>query len=217
MSRQRTSLDSAFETGQQRRFCSENIHDRRIIKTRDGLRNALASLIAEKPYNGIVIKEILERANVGRSTFYTHFRDKDDLLVSSIYGMLESAQVPQPASVGSMQAILWFALPIFEYHYSHRDEGRFLEGRVDQHARLQSVLTDMIGDALKGRAHDTGAPTELIARYIASTFVLVLDWWLASSHPISPKEIESVFRSFVLPVLRGVLGEHALSSDKRGK
>jgi AcrR family transcriptional regulator len=62
--------------------------DRRIQKTRTLLHEALESLIREKPYDAIVVKEILDRANVGRSTFYTHFRDKDDLLVSGIHDML---------------------------------------------------------------------------------------------------------------------------------
>ena len=54
--------------------------DRRVQKTQDLLHGALASLIHEKSYDAIVVKEILARANVGRSTFYTHFRDKDELL-----------------------------------------------------------------------------------------------------------------------------------------
>ncbi|MGE5109488.1 MAG: TetR/AcrR family transcriptional regulator [Acidobacteriaceae bacterium] len=57
-------------------------------KTQNLLRDALVALISEKPYDSIVVKEILDRANVGRSTFYMHFRDKDDLLLSGIQQML---------------------------------------------------------------------------------------------------------------------------------
>jgi hypothetical protein len=46
----------------------KNNRDRRIQKTQELLRGALASLIGEKPYDSIVVKEILDRANVGRST-----------------------------------------------------------------------------------------------------------------------------------------------------
>jgi len=59
----------------------KQVNDRRIQKTKNLLHQALGSLIREKPYDAIVVKEILDRANVGRSTFYTHFRDKDELLV----------------------------------------------------------------------------------------------------------------------------------------
>ena len=61
----------------------KQVNDRRIQKTKNLLHQALGSLIREKPYDAIVVKEILDRANVGRSTFYTHFRDKDELLVKA--------------------------------------------------------------------------------------------------------------------------------------
>jgi AcrR family transcriptional regulator len=64
--------------------------DRRVQRTRSSLHNALMGLAREKPYPSIAVKEILHRANVGRSTFYTHFRDKDDLLESGIHEILRS-------------------------------------------------------------------------------------------------------------------------------
>src|SRR5215470_5181989 len=94
----RTSEPEVFKSGQESIFVRllegagmpagvKNV-DRRVQKTQDLLRNALVSLLAQKPYDAIVVKEILDRANVGRSTFYMHFRDKDDLLVSGIHEML---------------------------------------------------------------------------------------------------------------------------------
>jgi AcrR family transcriptional regulator len=73
--------------------------DRRVARTQKLLRDALHSLIHERDYDSIVVKEILDRANVGRSAFYTHFRDKDELLVSAfhdILGVVPSAR-PQPS------------------------------------------------------------------------------------------------------------------------
>ena len=60
----------------------ENDLDRRVQKTRKLLQDALIELVAEKSYESVSIREILERANVGRSTFYAHFQDKDQLLHS---------------------------------------------------------------------------------------------------------------------------------------
>jgi len=56
--------------------------DRRVQKTRKLLQDALIELVTEKSYETVSIREILERANVGRSTFYAHFQDKDQLLHS---------------------------------------------------------------------------------------------------------------------------------------
>src|SRR5512146_1858832 len=96
---------------------SKTVADRRVQKTQNLLRAALISLIAEKPYDSIVVKEILDRANVGRSTFYMHFRDKDDLLVSGMYEMVG----PPPVTTGpypgkGYDRLLWFSLPVFEHH-----------------------------------------------------------------------------------------------------
>ena len=210
MRRQRPDPRTACGTEQNSGTCSENTTDRRVRKTRHVLREALASLIAEKPYDSIVIKEILERANVGRSTFYTHFQDKDDLLVSSIHAMVESVQsVKLRKSAIWYERILWFSLPIFEYHYRHRHDGHFGmgdRGRAIQHSRLTQVLGEMIAGAVRSefssrREGARAVPADLIVRYVPSTFVLVLDWWLASKSPLPPKEIDQTFRSLVLPAL----------------
>ena len=60
----------------------QNDLDRRVQKTRKLLQDALIELVSEKSYESVSIREILERANVGRSTFYAHFQDKDQLLHS---------------------------------------------------------------------------------------------------------------------------------------
>ena len=60
----------------------ERTPDRRVQRTRRLLHKALMSRVLEKKYESITVQEILDRADVGRSTFYTHFQDKDELLVS---------------------------------------------------------------------------------------------------------------------------------------
>lgn len=55
--------------------------DRRIRHTRDRFGDALIKLVQEKPFDTITVQDILDRADVGRSTFYVHYRDKNDLLL----------------------------------------------------------------------------------------------------------------------------------------
>ena len=93
-------------------------------KTQALLREALVSLIHEKPYDAVAVTEILERANVGRSTFYTHFHDKDELLTSGLHDMLRSVQSVAPPSLAKgPERIIRFSLPIFEYHRQHQRMG----------------------------------------------------------------------------------------------
>ena len=63
--------------------------DARVQRTRDQLGHALITLIVEKPINDVTVQDVLDRAHVGRSTFYMHYRDKDDLLVSQLEMFLE--------------------------------------------------------------------------------------------------------------------------------
>src|SRR5882757_9174805 len=63
--------------------------DERIRRTHERLGSALVTLIQEKPIDEVTVQEVLDRASVGRSTFYLHFRDKDDLLLSQFERFLE--------------------------------------------------------------------------------------------------------------------------------
>ena len=188
----------------------KRVKDRRIQKTQSLLREALVSLIREKNYDSIVVKEILDRANVGRSTFYTHFRDKDELLVSGIHDMLRSVQsTGPPSSAKRYEKIIWFSFPIFEYHDQHRHAGEArmgTRGRAIIHEHLQKVLAELIADDvrkdLQGRRNTAGQiPPDLLVQYVASTFILVLNWWVESRSPLPSKGINDLFRALILPTL----------------
>jgi len=56
--------------------------DRRVLRTRNTLGDALVSLIHKKNFDEITVQEVLDHAGVGRSTFYAHYSDKDDLFLS---------------------------------------------------------------------------------------------------------------------------------------
>jgi AcrR family transcriptional regulator len=97
------------------KLAGDHVIDRRIEKTQSLLRQALVSLIHEKDYDAIAVKEILDRANVGKSTFYTYFRDKDDLLISGIHDILHRTDARrQPPAAEPYEKIFWFSTPIFE-------------------------------------------------------------------------------------------------------
>ena len=190
--------------------------DRRIQRTEALLRGALAALIREKPYEDIVVKEILHRANVGRSTFYTHFCGKDELLLSCIHDTLRAAQ---PAAFGQAprkphESIVWFSRPVFDHIERHRRAGPAAEGPRGQramHEHLQPAITELIEDEIRtalGRSGRTGrhAAPELLVRWIATTFVLVLNWWVESDSPLAARQADSLFRSLVEPSLAEALG-----------
>ncbi|MPZ30243.1 MAG: TetR family transcriptional regulator [Rhodospirillales bacterium] len=208
-----------------RRFCSSSprvvawgnvmvpgkrAKDRRIQKTQRFLHEALASLIREKAYDSISVKEILDRANVGRSTFYLHFRNKDELLVSSIHDMLRPLQSRgPPPSARRHERIIWFSLPVFEHVHQHRRSGAArmgTRGWVVIHEHLRKVLVELIADDVKrdfqGRRKSASQMSpNLLVQYVASTFILVLNWWVESRSPLPAKEVNDLFRALILPTL----------------
>jgi len=177
-----------------------------VQKTDHLLRDALMSLIHDKSYDSIVVKEILDRANVGRSTFYTHFRDKDDLLVSAIHDALQSMR--PAARAGAADRVVWFGLPILEHIDRHRREGKgtmTVASRAALHDRLERVIVDLIADDVRerfaGQKTPGRLPPELLVRYIASTFILVLSWWLESASALAPKDVDRIVRALILPAV----------------
>jgi AcrR family transcriptional regulator len=191
------------------------VADRRVQKTRSLLHEALACLMREKAYDSIAVKEILDRANVGRSTFYMHFRDKDELLVSSIHDMLFAVRSKgPPASAKRHERMIWFSLLIFEHIHQHRRSGEArmgTRGRAIMHQHLQKVLAKLIADDvrkdLQGRRKAAGQISpDLLVQHVASTFILVLNWWVEIRSPPPPKEVNELFRALILPSLAATCG-----------
>jgi AcrR family transcriptional regulator len=184
--------------------------DRRVRRTHAQLHGALASLVHEKPYDDIVVKEILARADVGRSTFYAHYRDKDELLERGIRDLL-GVDVPRPCANGTSTSdrLLAFSLPFLEHVERYRvcDELSFDAPRAAAvHEHLRLVLESVLGDQLvaehrRPSSGPSAVPPSLLARHVAATFVLSLDWWL--EHPaLSAREVDGYFRELVAPVVR---------------
>ncbi len=189
--------------------------DRRIQKTEALLREALGALVREKSYEEIVVKEILNRANVGRSTFYTHFADKDELLLSCIHDILRLAQPGGwgRATAKPQERFVWFSLPILEHIERHRQTGQATmepRGRRAVHEHLQHAIAELIEVEVRTalrRSSRTAwhASPDLLVRWIASTFVVVLNWWVESDCPLPAREADGLFRALIEPSLAEAL------------
>jgi len=181
--------------------------DRRIQRTERQLHEALSTLIREKPYDSIAVKEILDRANVGRSTFYTHFRDKDELLVSGIHDMLRSCRSRAESARARRSDPLWFSAPFFAHieHHRRTTTARMgASGRLVIHGHLERVVGELVAAELEREPSPGSAscrvPRDLLARHVAATFVLVLNWWVDTDSTLSAAEIDDHFRTLVRPV-----------------
>src|SRR5215469_11973166 len=171
------------------------------------------SCILEKKYEDITVQEILDRADVGRSTFYMHFRDKDQLLVrgfQDLRGLLNSAQAASAALPGkSYERIVGFSLAMFEHANEYQRVNRALLGsnaEVIVRRQIHSVLAGLVGKEVEMQFHgrkraSSAVPPELLTHFLVSTFISVMSWWLKARNPVPPKEIDRAYRQLVLPCL----------------
>jgi AcrR family transcriptional regulator len=171
------------------------------------------SIVLEKKYESITVQEILDRADVGRSTFYTHFHDKDELLVSgfeNVRSLLKAAQAAAVVSPGrSYEKIIGFSLPMFEHAFEYRAVNRALLGssaeavvRRQIHWALAGVIAQEVRAAMEKRKRgECPVSPELLTHFLVSTYISVLTWWLNAKPPVAPREIDSEFRQLVLPCL----------------
>jgi AcrR family transcriptional regulator len=185
--------------------------DRRVRRTRGLLHGALASLIHEKPYDDIVVKEILARADVGRSTFYAHFRDKDELLAEGIRDLLREAGSAAPPATRKTEWVLRFSAPMFEHigrYVPANGPGLATRHEDSLHEHLEHAIAASVAERLRRAGGTEGiVRTEFLAEHVAATFVRVLEWWIAGGTRRSASEAEAAFRALVLPALRAALGE----------
>ncbi len=81
--------------------------DSRVTRSRDALGDALLALMQEQPFESITVQQILDRAEIGRSTFYSHYRDKDDLFLSDLedfFGKISTLLLDRKDEVESRRA-----------------------------------------------------------------------------------------------------------------
>lgn len=184
--------------------------DRRIERTCRTLHEALGELIQEKAYDRITVTEVLGRAGVSRSAFYMHFRDKDDLLESCLRDLLHVERSTGRAVITDLcgQTVA-FSLPFFEHLEQHR---RAVGAQTDHpdrailHERLQQFLSASIDCNIKrSRRHKTvgsrAIASALLAEFVSTTFVLVVQWWLGNLNEMPAAEVDRIFRALVTPAL----------------
>ena len=147
--------------------------DRRSRRTRDALGDALVGLMQERPFKSITVQEVLDRAEVGRSTFYTHYRDKDDLFLSDVEDFWEmmSSMLERSGEKSNRVA------PVRELFANVAEAKSFRESL-----------------AASGKVHDV---MELGQGHFAGALFSSLTWWIDRRMPVSAAEMDDAFHRLV--------------------
>jgi len=160
--------------------------DPRIKRTRDKLGDALIELLRGRPFDAITVQDVLDKAQVGRSTFYAHFKDKQDLLISDYEGFLEAFAGSAPS------------------------DGRVLRVReLLAHVRQEHALWDKLAEAglladflelaeacfargIESRLAPQTPYRPMKARALSAALVSLLRQWKAT-----PQELDDFFHTLV--------------------
>ncbi len=182
--------------------------DRRSARTRNTLRDALMGLLAERGWDDITVQDVCARANIGRSTFYSHYPNKDALLQGGLNGLQAELQRQARArantaasGVGATQEF-GFAPGLIEHALEQRAVFRGLIGRRSGYAvqqRFREMVIRLVTNELPA---STGSfPRQAVARCLAAAFVELLSWWVEQRTPMPPTELAALFNELARPAL----------------
>ena len=176
--------------------------DARVRRTRDALGDALVALMQEKPFETITVQDVLDRAHVGRSTFYSHYSDKDDLLMSDADDFYERVSFALSAQGDKSDRVF----PVKEF-FSHIAEARRFVNALSSSGKMQENLELARGHFARGierrmaempRGRSISeSERPAIAFAHAGALLSLLTWWIDRGMHQSPAEMDELFHRIV--------------------
>ncbi len=176
---------------------TEEKTDRRFNKTENAINSAFIELIRTKRYDKITVQNILDKADIGRTTFYSHYQTKDELLSAVISNIMES-----------LTAVSIDEEPIIPV-------AQVLEHIKENQSAIKSLLTsdnaDLISNHIKGywseklagkfysEAEKRKIPINLYVNHIITSFIGLTRWWLNNDMPETPRQMEEYWIRLVTP------------------
>jgi len=181
------------------------VMDRRAARTQRALHGALMSLILRKGYEAVTVQDIIDEADVGRSTFYSHYTGKEDLLrkgFQTLRAELAEAQRTTGTKAGGPQdKPLGFSLAMFEHAGDYKHIYRALvrgSGGVIAVNEIRRTLSEIVTKELSGVQENETVPQDLRIQFVVGAFLTVLAWWLERSPKLTPSQVDATFRGLVL-------------------
>lgn len=187
--------------------------DRRIQRTRQLLRDALISLILEKGYDAVTVQEITERANLGRATFYIHYNNKEELLLSSLHEVFDDLKTRYGEP--SREQFLDPEHDLRTYPFRHALENKDLyrvtlfshQGTAALIKGIRQYMADEIQTSIVAvtQPGEPQVPAEVAANYMAGALLGLIGWWLEQDNTYTPEAMADMYHQLSLPTLSMLL------------
>jgi len=189
--------------------------DRRVQRTRELLQKALIELISEQAYDAITIQDIVDRANIGRTTFYLHYNSKDELFVSCHEAIVSRFRIgplhplsreellssEAPRGMTSAYRHLEEARPLLYSVFQGKDSLLILRRLRDWSAReIEANLRAAFPEA------DSSIPLDVLVNYLAGAQIALIQWWLEKRQPHTLQDLAQMFHRLQRAAIRDAFG-----------
>jgi AcrR family transcriptional regulator len=189
--------------------------DRRVERTRDLLQKSLIDLIAERGYDAITIQDIVDRADVGRTTFYLHYNSKDDLFMSCHEAIVSQFHIGLHHPLTQAE-LLSPQIPVdLLSAYQHLEQGRTLLYPIFQGKDSQLILRQIrertareVEANLRAvfNESDSQIPLEMLANYIVGAQIALMQWWLEKRRSYPAENLVRAFHRLQRAAIRDAFG-----------
>jgi AcrR family transcriptional regulator len=188
--------------------------DQRVRRSRERLHRALVELILERGWDRVNVQDVCERAGVGRSTFYVHYGDKEDLLI----GGLDDVRDGLRAAWTPGRPLFGFVRGLAEHAGDAREMFRAVIGKKSGLAvqrRFREVVLELVTEDIRAAGV---APRELevTARYLSGALVELLIWWLDARRTVPIARVDQTFRALSSAVLDPGHSARSVQERERG-
>lgn len=176
--------------------------DRRVRKTQSAIYAAFASLIVERGYDAISVQQIIDEADVGRTTFYAHFKSKDDLLMFGFQRLRDDLQ--RQLNEARPNGRWSFLEPLLEHARAHLGLYRaLLSGNGGQLAEraFQAIVEELVASECKEEGHRHSDVGILVGGLIGG-----IKSWIDKPTGAGVTDLASTFRRFAAAVDRTLQG-----------
>ena len=188
--------------------------DKRVERTRKLLQTALIDLIGERGYDAITIQDIVDRANLGRTTFYLHYNSKEDLFMSCREaGIVHFGPLRH---LLTREQLLSPEMPKWTgSHFQHLNDARVQLSHIVQGEdgllilrRIRDESAQDLEASLRAAfaESDSAIPFNLLANYLAGTQIALMQWWLEKRQPYPLETVAQTFHRLRRAAIRDALG-----------
>ena len=183
--------------------------DRRVQRTYKILHEALVELIVEKGYEQVSVQDIIDRANIGKSTFYSHFQDKEDLFLRGFENLWFMFEEQFAEHTHETMEVWEISLIVFQHAQHYVNVYKALVGEAGgklMSATMHKYLSLLMHNSLKLKwAGGKTVPLDLVGQHLASSLINSLTWWVDHDLTYSAEQMNSMYRQLTQPAIESIL------------